>query len=296
MKGPLAAIDIGSNTIHLLVGKVADGSVLPLTSERVAARLGAGVDKTGRIETERLRVALLAVDLFARVARLYGVEQPAIVATSAVRDAANGGDLVGAIRTMTSLDVRLLSGEQEAELGFRGAMSAVQAPRVDTALVIDLGGGSAQLILGDRRSGPSREISLQLGTNRVTERNRLSDPPTRKQLKAAHAHALETIPDWSVSEVTPVIAIGGSARALYNLYRTQLTRGRLIEIARELSEVPSGVLARENGLTPVRARVLPAAAVTLAAILEKLDLPCLNVARTGLREGVILTLAEGAHI
>lgn len=296
MKGPFAAVDIGSNTIHLLVGEVQDGAVLPLTSERVAARLGAGVDSSGTIDIERLRIALLSVDVFTRIARLYGVEEPAIVATSAVRDAANGADLIGAIRTLTSLDVRLLSGDQEADLGFRGAMAAVDAEKVSRALVVDLGGGSAQLILGDRQTGPQREISLPLGSNRITERHLVDDPPTGKQIKAAFSAALAALPKWDISRDTPVIAVGGSARALYNLYRTDLSKERLLQAASELSEQPSGVLAREQGITPVRARVLPAAAVTLAAVLDKLGAKSLRVARTGVREGILLTLAEGGEI
>ncbi len=297
MAKPQSVIDIGSNTIHLLVGRVRDGAVLPINSERLSARLGTGVDKTGRIEEARLRVALETVELFVRVAALYGAPSPVIVATSAVRDAENGADLVGAIRALTELDVRLLSGEEEASLGFKGAMSAVGTSGRGPVMVVDLGGGSGQLVVGDGSARrPKLEISLPLGTNRITERYLAHDPPKPKELEAAKAGVGEMLPTWRLPPQTEVVAVGGSARALYSLRSQEFTAEQLDAVMREMVRQPSSVLAREHGLNPVRARVLPAAAVTLAAILERYTLPRLCVARGGLREGVLLTLADGGKV
>lgn len=291
-----AVIDIGSNTIHLLVGEVHDSKVLPVSSERVAARLGSGVEKAGRIEPDRLRLALDSVLLLTKVAVLNGAPRPAVVATSAVRDAENGQDLVGAIRLLTELDVRLLSGDEEAFLGFRGAMSAVDIKPSAPVLVVDLGGGSAQLVQGDAASGPRKEVSLPLGTNRTTERYLPSDPPKAKQLQELRKGVLELLPPWKLPEKIAVVAVGGSARALLSLSPGEFTAESLYALAAEMRQRESGVLARERGLTPVRARVLPAAATTLAAILECYGLPSLCVARGGLREGVLLTLSEGGKV
>jgi hypothetical protein len=147
-----SVVDVGSNTIHLLVGEVHDGAVLPITGEKVSARLGAGVEKTGRLDDERLVLATEAITLFASIAAMNGAPSPEILATSAVRDAENGEELVGCVREATGLKMRLISGEKEAALGFRGALSAVR--HEGKVLVVDLGGGSAQLILGDTRGGP----------------------------------------------------------------------------------------------------------------------------------------------
>ncbi len=296
MVKPSAVIDIGSNTIHLLVGEVHDSKVLPVSSERVAARLGSGVEKAGRIEPDRLRLALDSVLLLTKVAALNGAPRPAVVATSAVRDAENGQDLVGAIRLLTELDVRLLSGDEEASLGFRGAMSAVDIKPSAPVLVVDLGGGSAQLVQGDAASGPQREVSLPLGTNRTTERYLPSDPPKAKHLQELRKGVLELLPAWKLTEKVKVVAVGGSARALLSLRPGEFTAESLYALAAEMRQRESGVLARERGLTPVRARVLPAAATTLAAILECYGLPSLCVARGGLREGVLLTLSEGGKV
>jgi exopolyphosphatase/guanosine-5'-triphosphate,3'-diphosphate pyrophosphatase len=291
---PHAVIDVGSNTIHLLVGEVEDGAVLPVTGEKVSARLGSGMDETGRIEEARISVAAEAIGLFAKLAALNGASETAVLATSAVRDATNGSKLVERVAE-TGLEMRLISGEEEALLGFRGAVSALGSDfswEDRKALVVDLGGGSAQLTLGDAINGLEKQVSLPLGTNRTTERYVGHDPPEAAELEALREAVLEVLPGWELSEGTEVVAIGGSARAILRLTRDRLTQERLKELAEEISRKPSAALAREEGLAPERARVMPAAITTLVAILERYERPHLTVARGGIREGVILTMAE----
>jgi len=288
-----SVVDVGSNTIHLLVGRVEDDAVLPITGEKVSARLGAGVEKTGRLDDERLGLAAEAITLFARIAALNGAPSPEILATSAVRDAKNGSELIERVREGTGLQMRIISGEKEAALGFRGALSAVR--REGSVLVVDLGGGSAQLILGEASEGPERRISLPLGTNRTTERFVEGDPPTDEELVAMREHVARLLPDWDVGGAE-VVAVGGSARAILKITQDRLTAGRLWRLSEEVREGPSGVLAREQGLAPERARVLPAAITTLAAVLEYFGKEELIVARGGIREGTLLALAEGREI
>ena len=286
-------IDVGSNTIHLLVGRVENGGVMPITGEKVSARLGAGVEKTGRIQDERLELASEAIGMFARISALNGAPEPAILATSAVRDAENGLELNEKVAKLTGLNMRLISGEEEAELGFRGAISAVGSSWEGPVLVVDLGGGSAQLIVGETSSGPLMQVSLPLGTNRTTERFVEHDPPKKKELRALDEHVKEMMPGWSLSPRVRVVAVGGSARATLRITRDRLTLGRLRELAAEISERPSGELARGTGLSPERSRVMPAAVTTLAAVLERFGKDELTVARGGIREGTILALAGG---
>lgn len=284
---------MGSNTIHLLVGEIENGGVMPVTGEKVSARLGAGVEKTGKIQDERLELASEAIGMFARISALNGAPEPAILATSAVRDAKNGPELNEKVLGLTGLKMRLISGEEEADLGFRGAISAVGASWEGPALVVDLGGGSAQLIVGEPSSGPIMEVSLPLGTNRTTERFVEHDPPKKKELRALDEHAKKLMPDWGLAPRVRVVAVGGSARAVLRITRDALTLERLRELAAELSECSSGELARETGLSPERSRVMPAAVTTLAAVLESFGKEELIVARGGIREGTILALAGG---
>jgi exopolyphosphatase / guanosine-5'-triphosphate,3'-diphosphate pyrophosphatase len=291
-----SVIDVGSNTIHLLVAEVDGGEVLPVTGEKISARLGAGVEKKGRIEDERLTLAAEAIGLFSRIAALNGAEEPVLLATSAVRDAENGPELAARVRELTGLKMRLISGEEEATLGFRGAVSAVGASWEGPALVVDLGGGSAQLIVGEASSGPLMQVSLPLGSNRTTERFVENDPAKKKELRALDEHVKGMMPGWGLSQRVSVVAVGGSARAILKITRDTLTVERMRRLALEVSECPPAVLAREHGLAPERARVLPAAITTLAAIMEHFDRDELTVARGGLREGTLLTLAEGKEI
>lgn len=291
-----SVIDVGSNTIHLLVGEVKQGAVFPVTGEKVSARLGAGVDKTGRIEDERLSLAVEAISLFARISALNGAAKPVILATSAVRDAENGPELGEKVEKATGVEMRLISGEREAELGFKGAVSAVGTPWEGSALVVDLGGGSAQLILGEASSGPLMQVSLPLGSNRTTEKFIENDPPKKKELKALGEHVKKTLPDWSLVSKVPVVAVGGSARTILRITDEDLTAQHLRKLAEEISEDSSGTLARERGLAPERARVMPAAVTTLAAILERFEKDELTVVRGGIREGALMSLSEGEEI
>ena len=288
-----SVVDVGSNTIHLLVGEVDGGGVLPVTGEKVSARLGAGVEKTGRLDEGRLTLATEAITLFASIAAMNGAPSPEILATSAVRDAENGEELVGRVREATGLKMRLISGEKEATLGFRGALSAMRdAGRI---LVVDLGGGSAQLILGDASNGPEERVSLPLGTNRTTEIFARQDPPADAELAALRERAGRLLPRWDIGGAR-VVAVGGSARAILKITRDRLTVARLWRLSEEIREHPSGVLAREQGLAPERARVLPAAITTLATVLEHFGKEDLTVARGGIREGTLLALDEGEGI
>ena len=263
-------IDVGSNTIHLLVGEVENGRVLPVTAEKVSARLGAGVEKTGKLGEERLALAVEVIRLFFRISSLNGVPEPVILATSAVRDAENGSELEEKVARSTGLRMRLISGKEEATLGFRGAISAIGASWEGPVLVVDLGGGSAQLIVGEASSGPCIHVSLPLGTNRTTERFVAKDPPKKKELRALDEHVKELVPTWELSARKAVVAVGGSARAVVKITQDRLTVERLRRLAVEITEYRSAVLARQYGLAPERARVLPAAVTTLGAILEHL--------------------------
>ncbi len=287
-------IDVGSNTIHLLVGEVENDEVLPVTAEKVSVRLGAGVEKMGKLGEERLALAAEVIRLFARISLLNGVPEPVILATSAVRDAENGSELEEKVVRSTGLRMRLISGKEEATLGFRGAIAAIGASWDGPVLVVDLGGGSAQLIVGEGSSGPHVQVSLPLGTNRTTERFVAKDPPTKKELRALDEYVKELLPTWELPARMSVVAVGGSARAVLRITQGRLTVERLRRLAVEITEYRSAVLARQYGLSPERARVLPAAVTTLGAILDHFGAKELTVARGGIREGAILSLADEA--
>src|SRR3712207_1801680 len=162
---------------------------------------------------------------------LNGVIEPVILATSAVREAENGSELEKRVVNLMGPRVRRISGEEEAALGFRGAISVVGASWQGPALVVDLGGGSAQLIVGEASSGPHMQVSLPLGTNRTTERFVAKDPPKKEELRALEEHVRELVPRWELSARMTVVAVGGSARAMLKITQDRLTVERLRRLA-----------------------------------------------------------------
>ena len=191
-----AVVDVGSNTIHLLVGEVDGGEVLPVTGEKVSARLGAGVEKSGRIAEERLELAADAIGLFARISALNGVSEPVIPATSAVRDAENGPELTERVRELTGLKMRLISGRRRPRSGSGGGLGGRSLVGGPCAGRGPRRGGSAQLIVGEAQSGPLMQVSLPLGSNRTTERFVENDPAKKKELRALDEHVKEMMPGW----------------------------------------------------------------------------------------------------
>src|SRR5215204_3873847 len=175
--------------------------------------------------------------------------------------------------------MRLVSGEEEALLGFRGAVSTLGASFTredDNALVVDLGGGSAQLALGDISTGLEKQISQPLGSNRLTERYVYHEPPKPEELATLHKVVLATLPGWDMAEGAFVVAIEGSARTIPKLGGGRPTLECLRRLAAEICTKPSAVLAREE-FSPSRARVLPAAIIIFAAVLEHFGKPSLIV-------------------
>jgi len=183
MSGPRAAVDVGSNSIRLLVVD-ADGH--RLTREMTITRLAAGVDATGRLDDAALERSLAAIAAYRWVWERHGVtDRVRIAATSAVRDAEDRERFFAGVRDITGSDAEVISGEEEAALAFAGAAQAVDVA-APTA-VIDIGGGSTELIVGDSDGAPAASVSLQLGCVRVTERHLGDDPPTPEQVAEARA-------------------------------------------------------------------------------------------------------------
>jgi exopolyphosphatase/guanosine-5'-triphosphate,3'-diphosphate pyrophosphatase len=151
-----------------------------------------------------------------------------------------------------------------------------------------------QLILGDIQAVSEKQVSLPLGSKRLTERYVEHDPPEPEELETLREGVLKALPEWNLPEETAVVAIGGSARAILKLTRDHPTVKRLEQLIAEIS-MNSSALAQKKGLAPGRARVLPAAITTLTAVLEHFGKPSPTVARGGIREGAILAMDDEAR-
>ncbi|WP_284439725.1 Ppx/GppA phosphatase family protein [Cellulomonas xiejunii] len=183
----VAAIDCGTNSIRLLVADVdpAAGTLVDLERSNEVVRLGQGVDRTGLLAPEALERTLSATRRYHEVCQRLGVEAVRFVATSATRDARNREDFVAGVRDALGVEPEVVAGDEEARLSFRGA-TGVLASRYDGPfLVVDLGGGSTELVLGT--DAPEAAVSMDVGSVRLTERHLHDDPPTPAQVAAADA-------------------------------------------------------------------------------------------------------------
>ncbi|KGM09898.1 Ppx/GppA phosphatase family protein [Cellulomonas bogoriensis] len=183
----VAAIDCGTNSIRLLVADVdlSSGSLVDLTRRMEVVRLGQGVDRTGRIAPEALERTLEAAGRYARVCEELGVERLRFVATSASRDAENRQDFVDGVHAALGVEPEVIGGEEEARLSFRGATGVLAGRHPGPFLVVDLGGGSTELVLGEGE--PEAAWSMDVGCVRMTERHLRSDPPTPDEVAGARA-------------------------------------------------------------------------------------------------------------
>lgn len=189
MSAPVAAIDCGTNSIRLLIARRDDatGRMLDLERQLEMVRLGLGVDRTGRFDPVAIERTLDAARRYAALIAHHGVAPQDIrfVATSATRDAANRAVFIEGIREILGVAPEVISGQEEAELSFRGAVSTVTGLPEGPRLVVDIGGGSTELVLGTE--APTHRISMDIGSVRLTERHLVSDPPTEAEIAAASA-------------------------------------------------------------------------------------------------------------
>ncbi|MBC2935123.1 exopolyphosphatase [Nocardioides sp. zg-1228] len=215
--GLVAAVDCGTNSIKLLVGRVLDGGRLDVVlRESRVVRLGQDVDRTGVLADEALARTLAAIDDLAAMVRGQGVapERVRFCATSATRDAANAGVFADGVRARLGVEPEVLSGDEEAALVYAGAIAAQDPVPPAPVLVVDIGGGSSELVLG---GGEERQaVSMDIGSVRLHERHLHSDPPTAAEVAACVADIDRHLDDCGVplQRARTVIGTSGTIKTI----------------------------------------------------------------------------------
>lgn len=299
----VAAVDCGTNSIRLLVADVIAGELLELDRRLTIVRLGQGVDRTGEFAAEALRRTFVACDKYAALVREHGVERLRFVATSAARDAGNSNEFFGGVRARFGVEPEILTGDEEARLSFTGATGGlvdVPAPY----LVADLGGGSTELVLGDR-DGVWYAESLDIGSVRMTERHLRLDPPTEAEVKAATADIdalldATTVPldrarsliglAGTVTTVTAV-ALGLSEYDRARIHHARIPGPRLLETTRRLLSETRAERSAYGVIDPGRLDVIGAGALIIERIFHRLSVDELLVSEHDILDGVALSLA-----
>ncbi|WP_442893308.1 Ppx/GppA phosphatase family protein [Aquipuribacter sp. SD81] len=213
----VAAVDCGTNSIRLLVTDLDPGAGTQADVTRLmrVVRLGEGVDATGRLSDAALARTFAAVDEYAGLLRDLGAQHVRFVATSASRDASNADVFVAGVRERLGVEPEVVPGEEEAALSFTGAVRELASSQAGPWCVVDIGGGSTEVVVGDRLPGPTgeglRSRSVDVGCVRLTERHLHGDPPTREQVEAARADV-----EAALDAVEEVVDLRG-VRALVGL-------------------------------------------------------------------------------
>ena len=291
-----AAIDIGSNSIKMTVARRGPAGILEeLGSASETVRLGAGLDDTGRLASDRVEAALETISRFAAEARRQGAARVVAVATEAARVATNGPAFLARLEREIGIEVRAVDGDEEAALTFRGLASSTDVS--GTLLIADIGGGSTELIVAENGEMQAAR-SIPLGSGRLTDRLVRSDPPTAGELAACRGAAssamapLAAAMAWPTGASVRLIVVGGTGEYLARLVPNQQRIGQatIAEVLDVLQRLPAGQLALELSIAETRARVLPAGVAIVAALADLAQPGRTEVARSGIRAGVLLTI------
>jgi exopolyphosphatase/pppGpp-phosphohydrolase len=286
----VAVVDVGANTLRLLVAEADNrGGFVPIREERRRTGLGEDVERHGRLTPEKIDCSAEAARKEVRRARKLGASRIEIVVTSPWRSAQNGQELLAALERATGFRVQPLTEQDEAELGFVGALSRTPVDAEPVA-VCDVGGGSTQIAVGTARA-PSWLRSVPLGSLRLTERCLLSDPPTRLEVATARTEAAAAFSDLTPPLPAFALATGGTARALRRYGLCRLDEEMLAAAIEELADLSVVARAKRAKVDLERARTLPAGTIILAELQRVLQVP-LGVADGGVREGVCTRLLE----
>ena len=278
-----ACIDIGSNTARLLVADAADGTLREVMQQRSYTRLRG----KSAIPPERIEAIAEAVATQVRLARECGCVHLRAVGTAALRDTLNRDELVAAIERRAGIPVEVLSGDDEARLAFAGATRTLSHLPLGEVGVVDVGGGSTELVVGTLADGVSWSASFRVGSGFLAEAYLHSDPPSAAELHKVREHVAGVFEGLDAPRPPVAYAVGGSAGSLRRLVGAVLDPDTLERGLRVLSATPSADVARRFELDPERVRLLPAGMLILEEASRLLGAP-LRIGRGGLREGVIL--------
>jgi exopolyphosphatase/guanosine-5'-triphosphate,3'-diphosphate pyrophosphatase len=282
-----ACIDIGSNTTRLLVADCGADDLSEVHQERAFTRVGRGVAPDGTIAPAKIAEVVDVVAAQLRRAHELGSEQVRGVATAAIRRAANGAALVAAIRGACGLEVDILSGEDEARLAFLGAARTLGHRPSGELGVVDVGGGSSELVVGTAPDRVSWCTSFGVGSGDLADECLHSDPPSTAELAEARSRVDQALRGLHVPHPAEAVAVGGSATSLRRLAGPLLDATAFTRTLRLLGSERAADVALRFTLDLERVRLLPAGLLILQAASELFG-AALQIGSGGVREGVLL--------
>lgn len=304
----VAAIDCGTNSIRLLVADVDAAGLRDVERRMEIVRLGEGVDRTGRLSEGALARTMAALETYAKRIGDLGAGAIRMVATSATRDAANRDEFVAGVVSRLGVPPEVISGDEEARLSFAGATYDLPGDVAAPYLVVDIGGGSTEFVLGGGADGPAAARSVDVGCVRLTERHFSTDPPRSAAVAAARADIEAALDDVSASVdlasagsvvglAGSVTTVGGIHLGLPAYYAAKIHHSRVpTEAVRQISDRLLAAGHGERAAIPVmhpgRVDVIAAGALILRCVVERAGVPEVVVSEHDILDGIAWSLAR----
>ena len=288
-----AAIDIGSNTTRVLVAEPVDGQLKKVMEQRAYTRINKALDSDGAILAEKVEEVCDVVATQVRLARELGAAEIRAVATAAVREASNGEAAAAAIGEAAGVAVEVLSDEEEGRLAFIGATKTLGHPVAGKVGVVDVGGGSTEVVLGTVPGGATEVRSWRVGSGVLADELISSDPPSASEIRKVRDRIDDIFAGVEIEHPVQAVAVGGSATSLRRLVGVVLEYETLERGIRVLCGDPAAEVARRFELDPERVRILATGVLLLEKVSELLGQP-LQIGKGGLREGVVLDMLNGS--
>jgi exopolyphosphatase/guanosine-5'-triphosphate,3'-diphosphate pyrophosphatase len=300
----VAAIDCGTNSVRLLVADHDNDRMTDLTRRMEIVRLGQGVDRTGRLAPEAIERTRVALAGYADEIAAHGADRTRMVATSATRDAANGEDFHAMVCATLGQAPEVVSGDEEARLSFTGAVRGLPGDTTAPYLVVDIGGGSTEFVLGEQ--AVRHAVSVDIGCVRMTERHLTADPPGTDQVAAATAdveaavdRALRVVPGREAGtlvglagSVTTVaaLALGLDAYRPERIHHARIARTDVARVSAELLAMTHDERLRLPVMHPGRADVIGAGALILRVIMDRVGADAVVASEHDILDGIAWSL------
>jgi exopolyphosphatase / guanosine-5'-triphosphate,3'-diphosphate pyrophosphatase len=299
----IAVVDVGTNTVRLLIADVGEGGVEPVKRAREITRLGKGVDARKRLDTLASKQTLDIIAAYVDTAKAGNAERIRIAGTSALRDAEDSMQFVYAVKERCDVELEVLTGLQEGRLSFLGATSDLP-PGV--YMVCDIGGGSTELTVG--REGPAVSISLDVGSVRIKERFLRADPPAESQVQAVYSHIKEQLEDSNfellVTRQEALVGTGGTITTLaavilglreYDpdaIHHARISSSDVSKATERLKRMRVHEVRRLAAVEAGRADVITAGALVLRFVMERWTFPEMIVSERDILDGLALDLVR----
>ncbi len=284
-----AAVDIGSNTTRVLVAEPQDGQLRKVMEQRAYTRFDKNSKRKGKVTGEKIAELADVVDTQVRLAQELGAEAIRVVATAAIRESKNAEEVAREIGKSAGVAVEVLSDKEEGRLAFIGATKTLGHPVEGEIGVVDVGGGSSEIILGTVEDGVRKVHSWKIGSGTIADEFLTNDPPSPAEIRGLRDHIADFFDGAEIEQPAQAVAVGGSATSLRTLVGAVLEYETLERAVRVLTSEPIAEVARRFELDPRRVRILPAGVLLLEKLSELLGQP-LQIGKGGLREGIILDL------